>query len=840
MLDRNLKILTDFAKTIMEKTIVVNNNDLIVFANHCFLESINLKFEDVFNKNYKAILSYDIALNKHYIFTGEKKLYSQKINLLDKESNYEILIFKDKCGSLDDGSLVDSSIIFDSIPDILSVNDIDDTVLYYNKAGYDFLELTEDETIGKKCYNLIGKKIKCSECPASESIKTGNLTQKIRFFPEFEKWIDIRAYPIKNKSGEVIQVIEHLRDITEQKLIEQKYKDTEVQLGLLMENIPGIVYRCKNDLNWTMLFMSKETKKLTGYEPEEFINNRSITYENIIHPDDKQKVRKTVFSSIKNKKNFIVEYRITSKKGVIKHVWEKGKVYTDEYNNEFIDGVILDITARKRFETDLKINEEKYRLLIENQNELIIKLDKYGRFKYVNDRFCKYFGKNVNELLNKNFMPVVHEEDKHETGVKFARLKQYPHTSYVEHRAMTINGWRWLAWSNKAIVNKYDEIVEIISVGRDITDKKIIEYELVKAKEKAEKSDQIKTTFLYNVSEKINKPLNELAQTIRNNNYLCVDTDLNNRIQSTINELHDFIGKLDEISKIETGQISVKSENFDLNLLIEDVISKIKNTYSHKNIDLTLKKEIQESFIIFNDKLKIKQIFIHLLSNAFKFTESGSVEFGYKIVDNNVNFYINDTGVGIDEESIKLLFVLSDNTRNKGFGIPIVKAYVDILGGTMNIESKLGQGTNVDICLPVESRAYNKKESSIKNQEILDLNSSVILVAEDERINFQLLKTILTKAGATILRAKTGTEAINIVRERKDLTLVLMDIKMPGISGAEALIEIRKINPDLKVIACTAYTQSDDSDSFSKNEFDGFLPKPIKRKELFKTIKEIL
>ena len=415
--------------------------------------------------------------------------------------------------------------VLEAFPDIISIHDIDNTVLYYNKAGYELLNLDPENTIGRKCFDLLGRKSECDDCPAVQCFAQNKTVATTRYFASLDKWFDIRAYPIHNQQGELSLIIEHLRDITQQKQAEKQLEqarndwqtifqaighptiimnpkkeilevnnaciemfnksreffigkncytifhnndstdgpincpmdqmvangkfesaameisavsgkflisctpifdaeknltkiihiatditalktaeknlsESEHKLGLLMDNIPGVAYRCKYDLDWTMLFLSKGFKSLTGYEPSEFIESKKIKYADIIHPDDRKKVWDLVNKGAKENKAFVVEFRMITKTGKIKYVWERGKVVFRD-DDTFVEGVIFDITERKNAEIELKESEEKYRLLVENQNDLVVKVDRHGRFLFVSKSYCKLFNKTESEQIGR-------------------------------------------------------------------------------------------------------------------------------------------------------------------------------------------------------------------------------------------------------------------------------------------------------------------------------------------------------------------------------------------------------------------------------------------------------
>ncbi len=828
--------IKNFIKISDNPIIVINKKDDILYASNKFLEILNLKLTDVLNIKYKNILKFDILYNTFYISHKNNRLYLTELSVDVNNFHHKVFIF---CKRISEN--FHSDFIHNSNSNILFVYNLNHQIIDYNNVAYKFLNLKKESVINKECFKIFGKTEICHDCPISQSLVTGKITQSIKYFSEIDKWFDIIAYPIKNETGNTTHIIEQLKDISKQRQIEQKLIDNRLKINQLIENIPGIVYQCKNDINWTMLFMSHETQRLTGYCPEDFIQNKNLTYEKIIHPNDKVRVRNTIKQSILKNKSFIVEYRIVTKQKEIKYVWEKGKLITLNQDT-CIDGIILDISERKKIETELRDSEEKHRLIIENQNELIIKLDKYGRFIYANKAYCNYFAKKEDEIISNSFMPNIHDDDKEKTNKSMMQLKQYPHSCYLEHRAMTINGWKWIAWSNKAVLNNNNEIMEIICVGRDITDNKIMEFEIINAKENAERNNFLKTIFLNNVIQKIQNPLTKLSNIINNSTNISFSEISKNETTNIINNLLNYINNLSEIAIIEAGKLKTNYEAFDLCILLENIYNKFKKANELSNINFFLKKNIQEPYIIKNDKTKIAQILTHLLSNAFNYTNKGKIELECQTFDNSIIFKIKDTGIGISKYKLDALFDLNEisklnDNETFGFGLQISKAYVNLLGGNMNIDSHKDIGTSIKIEIPIK----HKLDSSTNiNNAIPDLNSHQVLVAEDEKINFQLIKTILTKAGATVLWAQTGKEAIEIIKNNKNISLVLMDIKMPNLSGSDALIEIRKINKDLKIIACTAFSQSDDSCNFSINKFDEFLPKPIKRKDLFKKINKLL
>lgn len=954
--------------------VVISHNNKINFASKAFVELSGKNLNELVGDDISNVLIFSSEEQKAVLPNKNGGLHELSLTEIKSLKGIRIILTKiiNKDSDEKENDELFCRKIFDFIPDIISIHDTNSNILFFNKSGLEILEKKEKDLIGKKCFSVIGQECECDICPTRMCIKSGKTEKIVKYFPEYNKWMDVRAYPVFSKNGKIEKIIEHMRDITSQMKIEIELSDTrnewkqifdaighptvilgpdkeiteinnafsllckkpreeligkkcfdvfqtlrkndemncpldemirdgkdkintieiktrvgnflvsgtpifdklgnlikvihvatditklkeaetnldesEHKLGLLLDNIPGVAYRCKLDQSWTMLFLSNGCKELTGYMPEDLINNRTLEYSRIIHPDDRQNVWESVKKSIPKDKLFIIEFRIITKSGKIKHVWERGKVVTRN-GKEYIEGVIFDYTERKNTEFELKNSEEKYRLLIENQNDLIIKVDNLGRITYASPSYCKSFGKTEADFLNTSFMPLIHEDDREATGKAMSTLQYFPHTCYVEQRTMTANGWRWYAWSDKAVINKNNEIVEIIGVGRDITERKIIEFELIKAKEKAEENDKLKSSFLANMSHEIRTPMNSLIgfselisqPELEEEERISYATIIN----SSCNQLLKIVNDLIDISQIETKQMRIYNEVFDASEIIDELLQFFNPQAKEKNLTLIAVKQGKEPCIVNTDKAKLAQILINLLNNAIKFTSKGEIKFGYTYENSTIRFFVSDTGKGIDPSNHTIIFdrfrqVGNDNNEfgGTGLGLSISNANCGLLGTKIKIDSALGKGSEFSFTLPLTSvNCSNPLTVGDVEKSQVNLSGYRILVAEDERVNFLLMKTILTKAGADVIRAVNGFEAIEIVKEATQIVdLVLMDIKMPGLTGSDAFLEIKKQNPTLPVIACTAYAQTEETNMFFEQGFDDYIPKPINRKNLLKII----
>jgi PAS domain S-box-containing protein len=345
--------------------------------------------------------------------------------------------------------------------------------------------------------------------------------------------------------------------------------------------------------------------------------------------------------------------------------------------------------------------------------------------------------------------------------------------------------------------------------------------ELHIAKELAEESDRLKTAFLQNMSHEIRTPMNAIMGF---SELLCCNYNNKTKLQKfseiinrRCNDLLDIINDILDIAKIESGQLPVNIEEFSLNELFSDLTSffvEYQKRLDKKHIKLKFHApDNQADHIILTDKIKLKQIFINLISNAFKFTDEGKIEGGYKFDNNsNLQFYLSDTGIGIPADKHQVVFERfsqlnqgsKKNLGGTGLGLPIVKGLVDLLGGEISLESEPGKGSTFYFTIPSSSQHLYPEPITIEKANDTNISNKTILIVEDDEYNAEYLKEVLSDLDINILLANKGKEAVEISLAQK-VDLVLMDIRLPDIDGYEAIRQIKKHKPHLKIIAQTAY-----------------------------------
>ena len=368
--------------------------------------------------------------------------------------------------------------------------------------------------------------------------------------------------------------------------------------------------------------------------------------------------------------------------------------------------------------------------------------------------------------------------------------------------------------------------------------------ELIAAKEIVEESDELKTAFLQNISHKIRTPLNGIIGFSELLNHEDLNKDEIKEFTSLIGQsgkrLLEIVNNILDISKIQTGQVKIEQKPVSIISIFSDLLTFFDPVAKAKSINLHYHIPENEDRTIFSDEVKLNQILTNLISNAIKFTKSGDIDYGYEIKDEFVQLYVKDTGLGIPPKLYEKVFdkfvqteqSLCKDYEGAGLGLSICKGLVELLGGKIWFDSEINKGSTFYFVLPyksiVESSQTVEKYSGIPGKR----SHRIILIAEDDWISFQYLRTILEKSDITVLHAENGEQAVEFVRNTSEIDLILMDIKMPVMDGIEATKIIKRIRPDLPIIAQTAYTYSEEKNKISAIGCDEYLTKPLEYAKL--------
>lgn len=403
---------------------------------------------------------------------------------------------------------------------------------------------------------------------------------------------------------------------------------------------------------------------------------------------------------------------------------------------------------------------------------------------------------------------------------------------------------------NRALYEKYlaknKELKQSIIKIRDIN------RELVQAKEKAEESDRLKSAFLSNMSHEIRTPMNGIigfSSMLRKQNlspkkrmlYVKTIIDSSNQLLTIVNDILD-------ISRIETGKLEIAEEEVNINELMDDLFVFFKPQAESKGISMLIyKDQLDATLYVKTDKVRLRQVLSNLLHNAIKFTSQGFIEIGYRKYDKWLQFYVKDTGIGIEESLHEEIFKpfrqveleITRATGGAGLGLSISKKLVEALGGKMRLESRPGAGSTFYFNIPGVFISPSGQDQETKLQEApANINNMVILVAEDDNVSYLYLQEVLKNETVQIIRANNGVEAVEKCKGSQVIDMALMDIKMPFLNGYDATRQIKKLRPSMPVIAITAFAKEEDRATAIKAGCEDYLSKPLKREELITCIQK--
>jgi PAS domain S-box-containing protein len=715
---------------------------------------------------------------------------------------------------------------------------------------------------------LIGKSSELLYSSADEFITVGE--EKYRQISE--KGTGSVETKFKSKDGRILNVIlsstpldkkDHSKgvtftvlDITDRKRTEDELRETHRSINTLISNLQGIVYRCKNDKQYTMEFLSQGIKELTGYLPEELLNNNEISFNDLIHKDDQEYVWTEIQTSLKRREHYHLTYRLVTKGGEIRWVWEKGEgIFTESGELEFLEGFITDITEHTYAEKALRESEEKYRGIFENVQDVYYETSIDGTILEVSPSI-KTLSKgkyNIDDLVGKSMIDFYSEVGDRQ-GVLDELSSKGTITDFEVSFKNKDGSAAPCSISAKLILDSNGQPKKIIGSMHDITDRKNVTEALKIAKDKAEASDKLKTSFLNNISHEVRTPLNGIlgfAEIMSQPNLsdedkkesLLMLRESSDRLLNTITSYMD-------ISLLTSGSFSVHKRDFSPAKVLTTIYNNFETICAARNLRFLLKISEEAGNLTINSDPEIFQkIISHLLNNAIKFTEHGSIDFGYHVHKNDIVFFVRDTGIGIGKESIEIVFEKFSKedrgqlkiTEGSGLGLSIAKGMTEIIGGRISAQSVLGEGSCFYVSLPVEPNHPLIRPDFPKKDEKTIRHGDLILVAEDDDTNFFYLNALITReTAAKVLRAANGREAIEVYKANPGINLILMDMKMPEIDGFEATRQIKQLNPNVPVLAITAYAMSGDEDRIIAAGCDGYISKPINKKSLINKMSEFI
>jgi len=665
-----------------------------------------------------------------------------------------------------------------------------------------------------------------------------------------------RAKIIRDDQGKPTRFVGSMLDVTDLKKAEEEFKNANKKMEAIIDAIPDLMLEVGLD---GTIYNYHSHRKDSFMESTDRLVGKKISE---VLPADAANL---AFSAIREaaEKGFSTGRQYTlEKKGELR--WYELSIApmreTEEHDTHFIC-LSRDITKVKLVDASLAKSEERYRGLLDNLDAGIVVHAADTSVIMSNNKASELLGLSTEQILGKKAIDPIWKYLNDDNSI--IDIEKHPISlilktkEAVKNFTLGINHPNsdkivWVLVNGFPVINQSNEITEIVISFIDITERKLMERELLKSKEQSEAANKAKTDFLANMSHEIRTPLNGIIGFT----HLLMKSKMEKNqaeYMATINEsaasLMQIVNDVLDFSKIESGKLELHMEEVNLYQLTRQVIDLFSHQANQKNINLVLNLSANVPKYVLGDSVRLKQVLVNLLSNAIKFTSFGEICLDIDVVSESKKkvttliFSVKDTGVGIkvaNKDKIFNSFVQEDNSTNRkfggtGLGLAISNQLLALMDSKLQLISKYGDGS--DFFFEIKFQKFKSKKE-IAAQYIIEservvmesISNKKVLIVEDNKINMLLAKTLVKKliSNCTIYEARDGNEAVEQYKmERPDI--ILMDIQMPNKNGYEATHDIRELlgGPSTPIIAITAGIMSGDKEKCIEAGLDDYLSKPI-------------
>jgi len=634
-------------------------------------------------------------------------------------------------------------------------------------------------------------------------------------------------------------------------------------MATLLSNLQGMAYRCRNDRDWTMEFVSEGCIELTGYWPSDLLRNRRISYADIMHPDDREPVYEAVQQAVRDHECYRLTYRIRTADGQEKWVWEQGRgIYTPKGELVALEGFITDITERKKAEQHLIFTQT----CLERASDHVYWLDATGRIRYANEAACRHLGYTKQELCGMTVFDIDPDMTAEQWPRHWEELRRSTSVRLESHHRC--KDGRVVPVEISANLIQFDATEFNCAFVRDITERQRVQRELQQAKEAAEAASRAKSAFLANMSHEIRTPMTAIlgyADLLLDADQSAIDRiECIQTIRRNGQHLLEVINDILDISKIEAGRMTVECIPCSPLRIVGEVESLMRQRAIDKGLGFAVETVGPIPRTIRSDPTRLRQILMNLVSNAIKFTQAGGIRVVVKMADDpqgphpHLRFEVIDTGIGISPEQREQLFrpfAQADGSTTRrfggsGLGLTISRSLAQALGGDITFESTPGVGSSFVATVetgPLEGVEMVEEASILEPEPASSPGEAAtvrlkgrVLVAEDGPDNQRLLSFVLRKAGAQVDLAENGQAACEMALEAQragtPFDLILMDMQMPVLDGYAATSKLRSLGYTGPIIALTAHALSSDRERCLRVGCNGYASKPIDRNHLLSLV----
>ena len=659
------------------------------------------------------------------------------------------------------------------------------------------------------------------------------------------------GFPIYDNEGKFSGYRGADKDITSRKLGDEALDKSLQLLKKVTDRVPGVVYqyRLYPDGRSCFPWASSGMHRIYEVSPEEIRDDATLVFSRL-HPDDIERISKDISESAQLLSHFQCEFRVVLPEQGLRWRFSDAIPERLEDGSTLWHGIIHDTTDRKQAEDTLRESKQLIEGIVNTVPVRFFWKDLNLAYLGCNDAFARDMGLSDPE-------GIVGQDDFQIESLEKAVLDRnddlqviksgIPHLGFVEPLE-TFDGKILIVQKSKfPLLGPAGEVVGVLGLYQDISKEKEVEQELIRAKERAEESDRLKSAFLANMSHEIRTPMNGILGFAE----LLKDPDLSTKdqqeflsiIQKSGDRMLNVINDIIDLSKIEAGQMECNIGQVNINEVLGYVHDFFLPQMRKAGLTFSLTNEIPDTKInVRTDGDKLTAVLINIVRNAIKFTHKGSIQIQCRLVNNEIEFSVKDSGIGISPEQIPIIFErfrqgsesLNRAYEGSGLGLSISRAYLDMLGGNIWVTSVPGEGSVFYFTLPDvrQDTAPPKRQKPLVHKAHDRKRKLNILIAEDDDNSRYLLRMMLQGQATRITEVSTGHDAVETCRNHNDLDLILMDVKMPVMDGYEATRRIREFNSGICIIAQTAFAMSGDREKALDAGCNDYLTKPITRSTL--------
>ncbi len=735
--------------------------------------------------------------------------------------------------------------LMDLAPDGIMLGSHDGTITGVNSSMLKLTGRTSEELIGFNGEMLFSPEEHKSNPLRYDLLNIGELVKKERNIlrPEGTS-VPVEMHTTMMPDG-TYQTFYH--DISERRNAENELR----KLSRAVEQNPTAIVI--TDPGGTIEYVNPKLCETTGYYIEELIGQNPSIWSS--YEKSKEEYRE-FWETIKSGKEWKGEFHNRNKNGEL--FWESALVSPIKNEKNEIThflGIKEDITLRKILEEKTISSEKRYReIFVANPIPSFIFYEDTLEFIEVNEAALLNYGYSSDEFAIMTLKDIRPPEDISAFVGMLKDIWKDPIHNTVNRHMRKDRSIFPADITSHSLPEKNGRRSRLM-MATDITERVKAAEQMKFAKEKAEASDNLKTTFLNNISHEVRTPLNGIMGFVD----IISQPDLTDRdkkesfmmLVESSNRLLDTITNYMDISLLTSGSMSVVIKDFNPVAVMKELFNNYEKLCLEKTLRLVLDiPDHYEELTVSSDGEIFSKAFSHILDNAIKFTDYGSIHFGLRNTSGHLEFYVKDTGLGISQSSLKSIFdpffkgvhVLSGQSQGSGLGLTIAKGLIELLGGKISVKSDTGKGSTFSFIIPSWSDSLNFL-SRTEEPEVLKKQAAnpLIMIAEDDETNFFYLNALLKfETNAQVIHASNGREAIDLFKTNPDIAIILMDIKMPEIDGLEATRQIKQLNKEIPIIGITAYSMSGDKERVLAAGCDGYISKPINKKNLLEKIEEYI